>query len=137
MSSWFLANVVARHGQLRVVSGTVIDGIVARRLQDGDPGGHNAARARELPFPDVAARVVRRYYVPDGIGEGSLLAAFHLVACNADPALVELTVCANYAEGVAGPRRAQRSGRHQLPSRRSRPRTWRRCTARCSPAWTT
>ena len=98
VSNWFLANVVARHGQLGVVSGTVIDGIVARRLQNGDPGGHMRRALASFPFPDVAARVVRRYYVPGGIGEGVPYRRIPTWSLNADPALVELTVCANYAE---------------------------------------
>ncbi len=38
VSSWKLANKVARAGELGVVSGTGLDIVVARRLQDGDPG---------------------------------------------------------------------------------------------------
>ena len=40
VSSWQLASTVARTGQLGVVSGTALDIVLARRLQDGDPGGH-------------------------------------------------------------------------------------------------
>ena len=40
ISSWLLANAVARLGQLGVVSGTALDLILSRRLQSGDPGGH-------------------------------------------------------------------------------------------------
>ena len=40
VSNWRLAQAVSRLGQLGVVSGTALDQILARRLQDGDPGGH-------------------------------------------------------------------------------------------------
>lgn len=40
VSNWRLANAVARLGQLGVVSGTALDTILIRRLQDGDTGGH-------------------------------------------------------------------------------------------------
>ena len=40
VSSWQLARQVSLHGQLGVVSGTALDGVIARRLQDGDAGGH-------------------------------------------------------------------------------------------------
>ena len=36
VSSWRLASAVARGGQLGVVSGTALDLVLARRLQDGD-----------------------------------------------------------------------------------------------------
>ena len=40
VSNWNLAKEVAETGQMGVVSGTALDTVVARRLQDGDPGGH-------------------------------------------------------------------------------------------------
>ena len=40
VSNWVLARAVALKGQLGVVSGTVLDTILVRRLQDGDRGGH-------------------------------------------------------------------------------------------------
>ncbi|MBI4942008.1 MAG: nitronate monooxygenase, partial [Actinobacteria bacterium] len=58
VSSWQLANAVARTGQLGVVSGTALDVVVARRLQDGDPGGHVQRALADFPLPDVARRVV-------------------------------------------------------------------------------
>ena len=44
VSSWRLAQAVSQLGQLGVVSGTALDLIFARRLQDGDPGGHMRTR---------------------------------------------------------------------------------------------
>jgi NAD(P)H-dependent flavin oxidoreductase YrpB (nitropropane dioxygenase family) len=38
VSNWRLANAVSRLGQLGVISGTVIDTVLVRRLQDGHPG---------------------------------------------------------------------------------------------------
>jgi NAD(P)H-dependent flavin oxidoreductase YrpB (nitropropane dioxygenase family) len=53
ISSWALANTVARTGQLGVVS-------------DGDPGGHVRRALRDFPLPDVARHVLDRYYRPQG-----------------------------------------------------------------------
>ena len=39
VSSWRLASAVARTGQLGLVSGTALDLVLARRLQDGDQDG--------------------------------------------------------------------------------------------------
>jgi len=66
VSSWPLASAVSRSGQLGVVSGTALDVTLARRLQDGDPGGH--ARWALGAFPDqaMAGRVLDRYFLPGG-----------------------------------------------------------------------
>jgi NAD(P)H-dependent flavin oxidoreductase YrpB (nitropropane dioxygenase family) len=66
ISSWALANAVARTGQLGVVSGTALDTVVARRLQDGDPGGHVRRALQDFPLPEVAEHVLTRYYRPQG-----------------------------------------------------------------------
>ncbi len=68
VSSWRLASAVARTGQLGVVSGTALDVVVARRLQDGDPGGHVQRALADFPVPDVGARVVEHWFRPDGRG---------------------------------------------------------------------
>src|SRR5690242_15976889 len=68
ISSWQLARAVAQTGQLGVVSGTALDAVIARRLQDGDPGGHILRAMREFPLPDLAERVLARYYRPEGRG---------------------------------------------------------------------
>lgn len=57
-----LARVVSRAGQLGVVSGTGSDVLLARRLQDGDPGGHLRRALEVLPIAGVAERVLARYF---------------------------------------------------------------------------
>jgi len=54
VSDWRLANAVSRQGQLGVVSGTALEQIMARRLQDGDPGGHIRRALEQFPFPAMA-----------------------------------------------------------------------------------
>ncbi len=39
VSNWRLANAVSRSSALGVVSGTALDTVLIRNLQDGDPGG--------------------------------------------------------------------------------------------------
>jgi nitronate monooxygenase len=98
VSNWRLANAVARRGQLGVVSGTAIDLILARRLQDGDPGGHMRRALREFPVPAMAQRVLERYFVPEG-GRGRRpyrAKPVHTVAPRRP--LLELTVVANFVE---------------------------------------
>lgn len=66
VSDWRLANAVSRLGQLGVVSGTALDVVLVRRLQDGDIGGHIRRAAAHFPIPEVVKRVFDRYFVEGG-----------------------------------------------------------------------
>lgn len=57
-----LARAVCLAGQLGVVSGTGSDVLLARRLEDGDPGGHLRRALEVFPISGVAARVLARYF---------------------------------------------------------------------------
>ena len=61
VSDWRLARAVSSLGQLGVVSGTGIDTILARRLQQGDPGGHMRRGLAAFPIDGVAERIVAKY----------------------------------------------------------------------------
>src|SRR5512144_2250044 len=71
VSDWRLANAVARTGNLGVVSGSLLDTVLVRRLQDGDPGGHVRRAAAHFPIAGAAEAVLRRYFVPDGRPAGT------------------------------------------------------------------
>jgi hypothetical protein len=62
VSSWPLARAVAAAGQLGVISGTALDAVLARRLQDGDPGGHLRMALAAFPVPEMAEHVLARYF---------------------------------------------------------------------------
>lgn len=66
VSDWRLARAVSTRGQLGVVSGTAIDTVLVRRLQDGDVGGHMRRAMAAFPIPGIAAEVLRRYFLPEG-----------------------------------------------------------------------
>jgi NAD(P)H-dependent flavin oxidoreductase YrpB (nitropropane dioxygenase family) len=66
VSGWPLARAVAQLGQLGVVSGTGLAVVLARRLQDGDPGGHLRRALAHFPVPNVANRVLEHYFVAGG-----------------------------------------------------------------------
>jgi nitronate monooxygenase len=96
VSNWRLASAVSRLGQLGVVSGTALDVIFARRLQDGDPGGHMRRGLDQFPIPEIAERVWQRYYVPGGKPERAPYKVLptHLKETPAE--LKELCVVANF-----------------------------------------
>ena len=63
ISNWTLARAVSMRGHLGVVSGTAIDSLFIRRLQDGDPGGHVRRAMAHFPIPGVAESVLKKYFV--------------------------------------------------------------------------
>ncbi|HUY10686.1 MAG TPA: nitronate monooxygenase [Candidatus Dormibacteraeota bacterium] len=66
ISNWRLAGAVSSAGQLGIVSGTALDQIFARRLQDGDPGGHMRRGVEHFPFQHMVEQVWKKYYIPGG-----------------------------------------------------------------------
>ena len=69
VSDWVLAKAVSMRGQLGVVSGTALDTLFVRRLQDGDIGGHLRRAMDHFPIPNVASEILLRYFRPDGRAE--------------------------------------------------------------------
>jgi NAD(P)H-dependent flavin oxidoreductase YrpB (nitropropane dioxygenase family) len=97
VSSWQLASAVARTGQLGVVSGTALDAVIARTLQDGDLGGHVRRALADFPLPDVAERVMARYFRPEG-RQGAPYAPIPRLALRRGTGGDELAVVGNFVE---------------------------------------
>ncbi|WP_261664496.1 nitronate monooxygenase [Deinococcus sp. Marseille-Q6407] len=70
ISDWRLARAVSTAGQLGIVSGTGIDSLLTRRLQDGDPGGHVRRALAHFPNPEMAQRALDGYFLEGGRAEG-------------------------------------------------------------------
>lgn len=68
VSNWRLARAVSAAGQLGVVSGTAINTVLVRRLQDGDSGGDVRRALAHFPDARYAADVVARFFVSGGRG---------------------------------------------------------------------
>jgi nitronate monooxygenase len=66
VSNWRLAQAVSTLGQLGVVSGTALDQILVRRLQDGDPGGHMRRGFDAFPFHALSEPIWQQYFNPGG-----------------------------------------------------------------------
>ena len=66
LSDWRLARAVSTRGQLGVVSGSLLDVVLVRRLQDGDPGGHVRRALARFPLAQVAEEALERYFKPGG-----------------------------------------------------------------------
>ena len=81
-----------------VVSGTGLDTLLARRLQKGDPNGDVRRAMEHFPDPDLAGRVLNRYFIPGGKPEGKAFKHAPMFSLNPPLDLLELTVAANFVE---------------------------------------
>ncbi len=98
VSDWVLAKAVSMHGQLGVVSGTALDSLFVRRLQDGDVGGHLRRAMDQFPVPGVSAEVLRRYFLPDGRPEGHPYRAAPMYKQVVSRVRHQLTMLSNFCE---------------------------------------
>ena len=98
VSDWRLANAVSRTGHLGVVSGSMLDTVFVRRLQDGDAGGHLRRAIAAFPLPDVGQEVLRRYFRPGGLPAGTPYKALPMYKQVVSEARQNVTVLANFAE---------------------------------------
>ena len=98
VSDWRLARAVSLTGQLGVVSSTALDTIVARRLQDGDPGGHMRRGLALFPFPEIAKRILDKHYIPGGRPAGAPYRLLPMLARVNSREATELLIVANFIE---------------------------------------
>src|SRR5664279_987496 len=98
VSDWRLARAVSSRGQLGVVSGTCIDSVLVRRLQDGDLGGHIRRAMAAFPIPGIAEDALKRFFQPNGREAGTpyqLLPMYRQVVSRAREAI---TMMASFVE---------------------------------------
>lgn len=98
VSSYYLARAVSKLGQLGVVSGTALELILARRLQDGDPGGDCRRALENFPFPIMAKKVLDRYFVPGGKPKEKAYKSVPMHAQKAPRFAQELAIVSNFVE---------------------------------------
>jgi nitronate monooxygenase len=98
VSNWRLARAVSRLGQLGVVSGTALDQVFARRLQDGDPGGHMRFALDHFPFPAMAERIWKTWFVPGGKSAADSYRRMAMHTLDGPRDVHELCIIANFVE---------------------------------------
>jgi nitronate monooxygenase len=98
VSGWRLARAVSRCGQLGVVSGTALDSVMVRRLQEGDPGGHLRRAMAAFPIPGLAAWVLDRFFRAEGLPPGTPYKLLPMYRQGASPAREQVTMLANFVE---------------------------------------
>jgi len=98
VSNWRLAQAVSRLGQLGVVSGTGLDQVLARRLQEGDLGGEVRRALAHFPFPQMAQRILDTLFVPGGKRPEAPYKPSQKHAIKNTRWLDELCIVSNYVE---------------------------------------
>ncbi len=98
VSSWRLAREVSLSGQLGVVSGTALDGVLARVLQDGDPGGHRRRAMADFPSPAMAQRVLDAYFIEGGREAGKPYRPHPTLTIAPSRPAIELSLLGNFTE---------------------------------------
>lgn len=98
VSNYRLAREVSRLGQLGVISGTALDQVFVRRLQDGDPDGETRFALEHFPVPEMAQRVLARFYIPGGKPAGASYQRLPQHTKVDDRELRELCILSNFVE---------------------------------------
>lgn len=97
VSSWRLARAVSQLGHLGVVSGTAVDTVMVRRLQDGDEGGHVQRAMRAFPSAELCEPVLNRFYRPGG-RNGAPYAMLPMFRRSVTVDRARITMLANFVE---------------------------------------
>ncbi len=97
VSSWWMAAEVAKAGHLGVVSGTALDAVLARHLQDGDVDGHARRALAHFPCQEMVQRTLDRYF-KEGGRQGAPYRPNPTLTIEPSKAAVELCVLGNFVE---------------------------------------
>lgn len=98
VSGWKLARTVSKLGQLGVVSGTAINSVLVRRLQDGDIGGDMRRALAAFPFSNIAQKIFDTYFIEGGRDPKKPYKRSPLFQIEPSLSLLQLTVVASFAE---------------------------------------
>ncbi|MCP4896140.1 MAG: nitronate monooxygenase [bacterium] len=97
VSNWQLARAVSVEGELGVVSGTATEVIMARRLQEGDEGGHTRRALAAFPDQEIADRIIRDYFAETML-ERAVAKLPKVHKLNEPEQLAQDTIAANFVE---------------------------------------
>lgn len=97
VSNWVLARAVSLAGQLGVISGTCIDSLMIRRLQDGDIDASTREAMGEFPYPEVVEHVLKKFFLPNG-RNGKAYKLLSLPNINLKPRQAAIYALASFVE---------------------------------------
>lgn len=98
VSGWQLARAVSQTGQLGIVSGTAINSVLVRRLQDGDKDGHMRRALAAFPSQTIAQKVLETYFIEGGRAPDKPYKRAPMYSVASPVALLQLTVVSCFVE---------------------------------------
>lgn len=97
ISSPYLARTVSLLGERGTISGVALHRLITRILEKGDPNGDIRRALSHFPFPEIADKIVKMFFVEGGIPKGTSFKPVPAFTVNPSHLLISLTVCANFA----------------------------------------
>ncbi len=98
VSSVEMANAVANLGQLGVVSGTAVDSVFARKLQDGDVTGDLRWALSKFPDQECVAEILTRFFINGGKAETTSYLDVPKLSITPTPFAQKVLIAANFVE---------------------------------------
>lgn len=98
LSNWTLAKAVAQRGELGVVSGTAVDTVMVRRLQNGDKDGTVRRALAHFPSPEIAQRILDRYFRSEPRQSNETFMLVPKPSLTPSQEATEIVVAANFVE---------------------------------------
>ncbi len=98
VSNWKLAKTVSELGQLGVVSGTAINSVLVRRLQDGDSTGDSRRAMAAFPAQEIVQNILGQYFIEGGKPKDQPYKRAPLYNLKSSLALLQLTMVASFVE---------------------------------------
>jgi len=98
LSNWALAKAVAMRGELGVVSGTAVDTVMVRRLQNGDLDGSVRRALSHFPSQVIAQRILDRYFRSEPRKNDETYMLVPKPSLTPSQEAIEIVVVANFVE---------------------------------------
>lgn len=98
VSNWKLARAVSMAGQLGIVSGTAINSVLVRRLQDGDLDGSQRRALAAFPNQEITKKILETYFIENGRKPTSPYKLSPMFQLKSSDFLLQLTVAATFVE---------------------------------------
>ncbi|MFZ3230564.1 MAG: nitronate monooxygenase [Pseudobdellovibrio sp.] len=98
VSDWKLAKAVSKLGHLGVVSGTAINSVLVRRLQDGDLTGDIRRALKNFPAQAICQAILDNYFIEGGKNSETPYKRAPLYNLKSPKNLQQLTMVASFVE---------------------------------------
>lgn len=98
VSGWKLAKAVCKAGHLGVVSGTAINSVLVRRLQDGDPQGDVRRALKAFPNQEIAEQILTTYFIEGGKPATQAYKRAGMFTIQSSKVILQLNTVASFVE---------------------------------------